>query len=258
MTFVPGPVVIKLGGRTFEDPDSRRRLAGDIALLASQGARPVVVHGGGARITQELENARIETRFVRGLRVTDLAAMRVVEQVLTLLGKELAHEISVAGAPAVSLTGRDAGLVRAEVKDHELGRVGEPVAVNSAALVRMTDLFVPVVAPIGMDKFGPLNVNADEAAAAIARAMKAKALVLMTDVDGVLGADGQAIPRLNAALARDLVAKGVAKGGMVPKVESALATLEAGVGAVHIVNGARPDVLAELAAGKVAGTTFVP
>ncbi|HLE98118.1 MAG TPA: acetylglutamate kinase [Candidatus Thermoplasmatota archaeon] len=256
--FGSGPIVVKLGGRTFEDATARRRLAGDIAWLSRAGAHPIVVHGGGARITAELAATGMEARFVRGLRITGPDVMAVVERVLTLLGKELAQEITDAGAPALSLTGRDAGLLRGEAKDRELGRVGDVVGVNSSAIRRLTDLFVPVIAPVAVDRDGPLNVNADEAAAAVARALQARALILMTDVDGVLDPDDQLLPHLAAAEARGLIASGVAKGGMIPKIEGALATLAAGVGAVHIVNGATETVLRDLAEGRAAGTTFVP
>lgn len=256
--FGAGPVVVKLGGRTFEERAPRRRLAAEIAWLSRAGAHPVVVHGGGARITAELSASGMDARFVRGLRVTGPDVMAVVERVLTLLGKELAQEISDAGAPALSLTGRDAGLLRGQEKDRDLGRVGDVVGVNSSAIRRLAELFVPVLAPVAMDSDGPLNVNADEAAAAIARALQARALVLMTDVEGVLGADGRLVPRLTAAEARALVDGGVAKGGMIPKIEGALATLAAGVATVHIVDGAAEHVLRELAEGHPVGTAFVP
>lgn len=252
-------IVVKLGGRSFESREARARQAQVIASLVQNGAQVVVAHGGGAQVTAALALHGIEARFVEGLRVTDDKTLEVMEPVVAGLGKELAHALTAAGAPAVSITGRDARLVRGHVKKRELGRVGSVDAVNVDLLRGLAMLgLTPVVGPIAVDDHGPLNVNADEVASALAKALKASHLVLCTDVDGVKDAHGKLLARVSATEARDLVATGVATGGMIPKINGALDAIAAGVGTVHIVNGQDPEALAVLFSGRAVGTAIVP
>ncbi|HVL48221.1 MAG TPA: acetylglutamate kinase [Candidatus Thermoplasmatota archaeon] len=253
-----GIAVVKLGGRPLETAEGRARLAEALATLVASDVRLVVVHGGGAQITAALEREGVKPTFARGLRVTDARTLEVVETVLTRLGKDLAHALTRAGAPAVGLTGRDGNLLAGAVKDPELGLVGSVARVDAEVLRHFAfNGLTPVVAPIAVTpEGGALNCNADEAASAVAAAMGARHLVLATDVDGVRDATGAIAPTLSAAAARKLIADGVATGGMIPKIENALAALDSGVKRVHVVNGSDPAALARLFAGESVGTTL--
>lgn len=249
-----GTLVVKLGGRSIETETGRALLAKRLSALARSGARLVVVHGGGAQVTAALAASGIEARFVNGLRVTDAKVLEVAEPVFAHVGKTLAHALTEAGAPALALTGRDARLVRGVVKDPALGRVGTVTQVNAELLRHLVfNGLVPVVGPIATDDEGPLNVNADEVASAVAKAIGARDLLLLTDVPGVKGADGALLHHLTPDAARGLIASGVATGGMIPKVQGALDALASGVGRVRVLD--EPG-LERLAAGVEAGTVF--
>jgi acetylglutamate kinase len=245
--------IVKLGGRSIETESGRLLLGRQLAALRQRSAL-VVVHGGGAQVTAALAASGIEAKFVGGLRVTDEKTLEIAEPVFAQIGKQLAHALTLAGAPAVSLTGRDAGILRGHVKDAALGRVGTIDQVDAQVLRHLAwNGLTPVVGPIAIDTHGPLNVNADEVAGAAARALGAKDLLLLTDVPGVKGPDGLLIPHLTAASAKQLVADGVAIGGMVPKIHGALDALASGVARVRVLD--EPG-LARLAEGGNAGTVF--
>lgn len=247
--------VIKLGGKSVESGEGRAQLAQRIAALRSSGWKLVVVHGGGAQVTAALATAGIEARFVDGLRVTDEKVLEVGEPVFAHIGKTVAHALSEAGAPAVALTGRDAHLLRARVKDPRLGRVGTVTSVDAELLRRLvSNGITPVVGPIAVDERGALNVNADEVASAIAKAVHAQDLLLLTDVPAVRGADGRPVAQLTPAQAQELVASGAASGGMIPKINGALEALRSGVARVRVLD--EPG-LTKLAAGEQTGTVFV-
>lgn len=249
-----GTTIVKLGGRSVETAEGRVQLARRLAALVRSGTRLVVVHGGGAQVTAALRNAGIEARFVDGLRVTDEKVLEVGEPIFAHIGKTLAHALTDAGAPAIALTGRDAALLTATVKDAKLGRVGTVTRVNADLLRHLYhNGLVPIVGPIAVDADGPLNVNADEVASSIAKALGAKDLILLTDVPGVKGADGALLPRLSRAKAQALIADGVATGGMVPKIQGALEALQSGVQRVRVLDDLG---LERLAAGHEAGTVF--
>lgn len=249
-----GTLVVKLGGRSIETESGRRLLAQRLSALSRSGAKLVVVHGGGAQVTAALAASGIEARFVDGLRVTDEKVLEVAEPVFAHVGKTLAHALTEAGAPALALTGRDARLLRGVVKDPALGRVGTVTWVNADLLRHLVfNGLTPVVGPIATDEEGPLNVNADEVAAAVARAVGARDLLLLTDVPGVKGADGALLHALTPEAARGLIAEGVATGGMVPKINGALDALASGVGRVRVLD--EPG-LERLASGADAGTVF--
>lgn len=270
-TLAKGLVVVKLGGRSIETPEGRAQLAQRLAALAAADVRPVVVHGGGAQVTAALAAAGIEARFVDGLRVTDARTLEVAEPVFAHLGKLLAHALTQAGLPALSLSGRDAGCLRAVVKDPALGRVGTVTDVDAALLRHLAfNGLTPVVGPvaiedtrsrdagsqsggIAVDEAGPLNVNADEVASALARALGAKELLLLTDVPAVRNAHGKPIPVLTPEGAEVLIETGAATGGMVPKIRGALDALASGVPRVRVLD--EPG-LTRLAQGEDAGTLF--
>ncbi|HEY8552175.1 MAG TPA: acetylglutamate kinase [Thermaerobacter sp.] len=243
----------------------------DVAMLRALGVRPVVVHGGGKAITAWLDRLGLPARFVDGLRVTDAATLAVVEMVLAgQVNKALVTGLNqAAGRPiAVGLSGCDAGLLVARPKrpaGRDLGYVGEIVRVNTAFLLQLLDAgFVPVIAPLAVGEGGTrYNVNADDAAAAVAGALRAEKLVFLTDVPGVMAdVDGDGEPetvsRLDADTARAFIARGEIRGGMVPKVEAGLRALAAGAGSVHIVDGRRPyALLVELFTSEGVGTMVV-
>ncbi len=232
-------VVVKIGGAALEDEALRQRFCEDLVLLDWVGLHLVVVHGGGKQITAMLDRVGLPARFVRGQRVTDAATLEVVEMVLTgSTNKALVRDIQRAGGAAVGLSGCDGGLARAVITQPELGQVGEVEAVDRAVIDHLIGDFIPLIAPLALGPDGTaLNVNADVFAARLAQALGAEKLMLLTDVAGVLDASGRLLTTLTAEQARAHITSGVIAGGMIPKVEHALAALAAGVGKIHIVDG---------------------
>ena len=270
-------VVIKYGGHAMGEEAVARQFAADVVLLKLMGVNPVVVHGGGPQISAMLTKAGVKSDFVDGLRVTDADTMQVAEMVLSgAVNKEIAHWITVAGKEAdvrgVGLSGKDAGLLTVEktkrtrrdpdsMIEHEvdLGFVGEPTKVDTKLVKRLLESdadWVPVIAPIGVAEDGrTYNVNADTVAGAVAGALDAKRMLLLTDVPGVKDRSGQIIRQMTLAEARALIADGTATGGMIPKLETAISAVEAGVEAVVILDGRRPHaMLVELFTEHGAGT----
>ncbi|WP_394178459.1 acetylglutamate kinase [Yoonia maritima] len=238
-------VVVKFGGNAMGDADAMAEFARDIVLMRQVGMNPVVVHGGGPMINQMLDKLGIKSEFVRGKRVTDQATVEVVEMVLTgLVNKRIVQAIMDEGGRAVGLSGKDDDLLVAEADDPELGFVGRPVEMNVQVL---RDLFnagiIPVVAPVatGMSANETFNVNGDTAAGAIAGALKADRLLLLTDVPGVKDGSGEVVTQLSPAQVRDMIADGTIAGGMIPKTETALDALDKGVRAVVILDGRLPN-----------------
>ncbi len=270
-------VVIKYGGHAMGEESIARVFAADAVLLKLLGVRPVVVHGGGPQISRMLEKAGVKSTFVDGLRVTDAETMEVAEMVLSgAINKEIASWITQAGATAdvrgVGLSGKDAGLITVEKVSRtridpgsslaevvDLGFVGEPSHVDPKlvrGLIDSEDDYIPVIAPIGVAADGrTYNINADTVAGALAGALKAKRMLLLTDVAGVLDAEGGLVRQLTLEEARAAITTGVVTGGMIPKVETAIAAVEAGVEAVVILDGRRPHaMLVELFTEHGAGT----
>ena len=241
--FANKTIVIKYGGHAMTDPELRASFARDVVLLKAIGVRPVVVHGGGPQIEAMLERLGKTSTFVDGLRVTDDATMEVVEMVLGgRVNREIVELVNRAGGRAIGLTGNDASMIQVRrrlIEGRDLGRVGEVTAVDPDALRAVADAgFVPVVAPLGVDPAGlTYNVNADEAAGAIAKALSAEKLMLLTDVEGVKDASGRLVRRLGRAEARKLVDEGTIRGGMIPKVQCCLDAVSGGVERAHVVDG---------------------
>ncbi|WP_415857457.1 acetylglutamate kinase [Sagittula stellata] len=238
-------VVVKFGGNAMGDADAMAEFARDIVLMRQVGVNPIVVHGGGPMINEMLRKLDIKSEFVRGKRVTDQATVEVVEMVLTgLVNKRIVQAIMDEGGRAVGLSGKDDDLMVCEADDPELGFVGRPIEMNVQVL---RDLFtagiIPVVAPVatGMDPLETFNVNGDTAAGAIAGALKADRLLLLTDVAGVKDNSGEVMTELVPDDIRKLTSEGVIAGGMIPKTETALKALEEGVRAVVIVDGRVPN-----------------
>ena len=264
-------VVIKYGGHAMGEEAIAKLFAADAVLLKLLGLAPVAVHGGGPQISAMLERAGVKSTFIDGLRVTDAPTMEVAEMVLSgAINKEIASWITQAGATAdvrgVGLSGKDARLITVEKAQRtsngeaiDLGFVGEPTLVDPKlveGLIRSENDYIPVIAPIGVDADGETyNINADTVAGSLAGALKAKRMLLLTDVAGVLDKDGALIRQLSVGEARKAIASGVASGGMIPKLETAIAAVEAGVEAVVILDGRRPHaMLVELFTEHGAGT----
>jgi acetylglutamate kinase len=270
-------VVIKYGGHAMGEESVAKLFAADTVLLKMMGLHPVVVHGGGPQISAMLNKAGVKSTFIDGLRVTDAPTMEVAEMVLSgAINKEIANWITQAGAEAdvrgVGLSGKDARLLtvrkaertrkNAETNAEEpvdLGFVGDPTHVDPQlieALIFANHDYIPVVAPIGVAEDGETyNVNADTVAGALAGALNAKRMLLLTDVPGVLDANKDLIRQLTVAEAREAIASGVATGGMIPKLETAIEAVEGGVEAVVIMDGRRPHaMLVELFTEHGSGT----
>ena len=250
-------LLIKLGGTLLDDEQMRFMLARQIAAADGQ---LVVVHGGGKQMTRFLAERGIESKFVNGLRVT---TPEVVDAVLKVFAGSVNHQLVstlvAAGADAVGLSGIDACLTEAEQIDQQLGAVGRPVRTNPRLLEVLTENgFLPVVACVAGDRRGNIyNVNADQMAVACAAGYKAEKLFFLTDVDGVRGESGPILSTLTLAQSRDLIARGIATGGMQAKLNAAAEALEQGVGDVIIAPGAAPDVVQRLLAGESIGTKLV-
>lgn len=252
-------VVMKFGGNAMGDEDAMADFARDIVLMRQVGVNPVVVHGGGPMINDLLGKLGIKSEFVRGKRVTDKATVEVVEMVLSgLVNKRIVQAINDQGGRAVGISGKDDDLIVCEPDDPELGFVGRPVEMNVQIL---RDLFgagmIPVVAPVatGRNENETFNVNGDTAAGALAGALRADRLLLLTDVSGVKDETGAVVTQLTPQEVRDLTDRGVIAGGMIPKTETALAALDAGVRAVVILDGRVPNAcLLELFTDHGAGS----
>ena len=237
-------VVIKYGGAAMVESDLKSSFASDVTLLRFIGIRPVIVHGGGPQIGEMLKRVGKKTSFVDGMRVTDDEAMEIVEMVLGgKVNAEIVERIGRAGGQAVGLTGKDGSFLRVTrltgQNGEDLGWVGTPEHIDADIILRMTDAgFIPVIAPIGIDADGrTYNVNADLVAGRLAEAIGAEKLILLTDVDGVLDADGKMMPRLDAQQARAAIRAGDIKGGMIPKVDCCIHAREGGVTSAHIIDG---------------------
>ena len=263
--------VVKYGGHAMGDPELQRDFAEDVVLLRAVGINPVVVHGGGPQIGSMLKRLGVESRFVDGLRVTDAETAQVAEMVLAgSINKEIVGWIAHAGGRAVGISGKDAGLVRAEKvgrnrpdplqgieRKVDLGFVGEPVEVDRRlidSLVR--DGIIPVIAPVAAGADGhTYNINADTMAGAIAAALGASRFFLLTDVAGVLDKQGELMTDLTPADIAGLRADGTVSGGMIPKLETCVAAVEAGVDAAVVLDGRVPHgMLLEIFTRRGAGT----
>ncbi len=256
--YAGATIVVKYGGHAM-DGALANEFGRDIALLKQVGINPVVVHGGGPQINAMLKRLDIKSQFVDGLRVTDDAMVEVVEMVLAgAVNKQVAGLINQAGALAVGISGKDGGLIRARklrrtIKDPgsniekllDLGHVGEPVFIDTRVIHALTGAgLIPVIAPVGMGEAGETyNINADTAAGAIAGALNAQRLLMLTDVPGVLNKNKELISDLSIAQAHDLIEDGTISGGMIPKVETCLEAVTLGVKGATILDGTVPHAL---------------
>ncbi len=266
-------LVIKYGGAAMQEPELKAGFSQDITLLQYLGIHPVVVHGGGPQIGQVLAQMEIPTRFVEGHRVTDESTMDVVEMVLAgKINKEIVNLINAAGGQAVGLSGKDGQLLKARKLQFyrpredeppeiiDIGLVGEVTGVNTDLIFTLQKQhFIPVLAPVGVGEAGETyNINADLVAGAVARALKAAKLILLTDVEGVLDQNGNLESSLTRDAALKMIQDGTITGGMIPKINCCLEALAAGVGKAHILDGrVAHAVLLEIFTDHGVGTEIV-
>lgn len=257
--FYGKTLVIKYGGHAMVDEALQESFAKDVALLKFIGINPVIVHGGGPQIGKVLERMGIESSFIQGMRVTDQDTMDVVEMVLVgKVNKNIVNLINQNGGNAVGLSGKDGRLLQAEKllmydtpkadqppEIIDVGKVGRVAKINPEILSRLDEAgFIPVIAPVGVDTAGETyNINADLVAGAMASALKAEKLVLLTDVPGVSNLAGELLSSINRKEVEALIADGTIKGGMLPKIDCCLDALESGVSKTHIVDGRTPHCL---------------
>jgi acetylglutamate kinase len=266
-------VVIKYGGAAMAAADLKDAVMQDIALMKYVGMNPILVHGGGPEVSNLSKKLGLESRFIDGLRVTDAATMEVAQMVLVgKTNREIVTHLGAHGVKAVGLSGQDGGLIRATKHLHksmktgevvDLGYVGDVSAIDVGVLESLTQAgFVPVIAPVGMGPAGePYNINADTVAGAVAAALHAEKLVLLTDVEGVRAdKDDPAslLARVTAEEIRGWMARGKLEGGMIPKLECCLTALDAGVNRVHIIDGrVRHSLLMEIFTDRGSGTMVI-
>lgn len=255
-------VVIKLGGHAMGSDDAMDSFARDIVLMQQVGVNPVIVHGGGPMINALLEKLEIKSEFVNGKRVTDSATVEVVEMVLSgLVNKRIVQAINRQGGRAVGISGKDANLMVCDQTDPLLGFVGTPAEMDVKLLHTLFERdMIPVIAPLGAGRDGEtFNVNGDTAAGAIAGALKADRLLLLTDVSGVKNSEGEVVTELKTEQIRQMTRDGVIAGGMIPKTETALDAIERGVRAAVILDGRAPNAcLLELFTEHGAGSIIRP
>ena len=262
--FTGAVVVVKFGGNAMGNDEAMADFARDMVLMRQVGVNPVVVHGGGPMINDMLKKLGIESDWVRGKRVTDKATVDVVEMVLAgLVNKRIVQAINDEGGRAVGISGKDDDLMVCVADDPELGFVGRPVEMNVQVIHDLCAAgIIPVIAPVGTGTADgeTFNVNGDTAAGAIAGALQADRLLLLTDVPGVKGADGEVMTQISPEQVREMIAEGTIAGGMIPKTETALDALSRGVRAVVILDGRMPnatllELFTEHGAGSIIRST---
>lgn len=259
-------IVVKYGGSAMVDEELKRQVIEDVTLLKLVGFKPIIVHGGGKEISRMVERLGMEPKFVNGLRVTDEETMDVAEMVLGKVNKSLVQLVESLGVRAIGISGKDGGLLKVEKKysnGEDIGYVGEITEVNGDILYDLLEKdFLPIVCPIGLDKdFQTYNINADDAACAIARAMKAEKLAFLTDIEGVYKDPkdpSTLISELAVSEAEALMEEGYIGGGMLPKLHNCIDAIENGVSRVHILDGRIPHcLLLEIFTNKGIGTAIL-
>ena len=259
-------IVVKYGGSAMVDESLKERVIQDVTLLKLCGFKPIIVHGGGKEISKWVGKVGMEPKFINGLRVTDEETMEVAEMVLGRVNKSLVQLVERLGVRAIGISGKDGALLKVEKKYSEgqdIGYVGEIIEVNAQLLCDLLEKdFLPIVCPVGLDdEFNTYNINADDAACAIARAMKVEKLAFLTDIEGVYK-DPQdpstLISELEVSEAKELIGSGYIGGGMLPKLQNCIDAIESGVSRVHILDGRIPHcLLLEIFTNKGIGTAIL-
>ena len=250
-------IVIKCGGKVLLAPSLLNNLIEDIVILKKLGLTPILVHGGGLGIKKKLDEKNIKSKFIMGLRVTDEKMINIVESVMTEFNKEIVNALEKKSCKAKSLTIKKNNIIYVEQENKELGYVGKPKRVDAKLLKEIIkEDFIPVIVPMGLDENGIIyNINADTAAGAIARSIKSRRLMLLTDIDGVLDNNEKLISEINTLQANELINSETIHGGMIPKVKTCIDAINNGVRAVVILDGRKPhSILFELFSDKGAGT----
>lgn len=259
-------VVVKYGGSAMVDEELKKKVIQDVVLLKLVGFKPIIVHGGGKEISRWVEKTGMQPEFINGLRKTDAATMEIAEMVLNKVNKSLVQMVEELGVNAIGISGKDGGLLRVEKKysdGQDIGYVGEITEVNPKILEDLLERdFLPIVCPIGMDaNYETYNINADDAACAIAQAVQAEKLAFLTDIEGVYKdpADKSTlISELTVSEARELIADGFIGGGMLPKLNNCMEAIEKGVSRVHILDGRIAHcLLLEIFTNKGIGTAIL-
>ena len=259
-------IVVKYGGSAMVDEELKKRVIEDVTLLKLVGFKPIIVHGGGKEISKWVGKVGMEPKFINGLRVTDAETMEVAEMVLGKVNKSLVQHVEELGVRAIGISGKDGGLLKVEKKysdGKDIGFVGEVKEVNAQILYDLLEKdFLPIVCPIGLDdEFQTYNINADDAACAIARAMKAEKLAFLTDIGGVYKDPedpSSLISELWVEEAEKLMAEGYIGGGMLPKLQNCIDAIENGVSRVHILDGRIPHcLLLEIFTNRGIGTAIL-
>ncbi|MCR5802534.1 MAG: acetylglutamate kinase [Lachnospiraceae bacterium] len=259
-------IVVKYGGSAMVDPELQKNVIKDVTLLKLVGFKPIIVHGGGKEISRWVSKVGKEAEFVNGLRVTDAETMEIAEMVLGRVGKDLVRMVGELGVRAVSISGKDGGLLKVEKKysdGKDIGFVGNITEVDPKVLYDLLDNdFLPIVSPIGLDdEFNTYNINADDAACAIAKAIGADKLVFLTDIEGLyrdINDKSSFIGRLTASEADELISGGIIGGGMLPKLGNCTSAIKGGVSRVHILDGRVPHcLLLEIFTRDGVGTAIV-
>jgi acetylglutamate kinase len=250
-------IIIKCGGRVLLDPDLFNNFINDITVLKKLGLTPIVVHGGGPRIKKKLDELNIETKFIMGLRVTDEKVIKVVEDVMIEFNKEIVEALEKKTCKAKSITIKENNVIYAEQKNKELGYVGIPIRIDDKLIKNLIkDDFIPIVSPMGLnEKKQVYNINADTAAGALARSLKSRRLMLMTDVEGVYDKNKKLISEIKSTEAEKLIYDETISEGMIPKIRTCINAVNNGVRGVAVIDGRKPhSILFELFSDKGAGT----
>ncbi|MBR3308098.1 MAG: acetylglutamate kinase [Lachnospiraceae bacterium] len=260
-------IVVKYGGSAMTDPELQRNVIKDVTLLKLVGFKPIIVHGGGKEISEWVKKTGKESRFVNGLRVTDGETMEIAEMVLSKVNKRLVAMVEELGVHAAGISGKDGGLLKVTKRlsnGEDIGYVGQIQSVEPKILFDLIDRdFLPIVAPIGMDdKFESYNINADDAACAVAKAVGAEKLAFLTDIEGLyrdINDPGSFISRIHTSEAKKLIDDGIIGGGMLPKLGNCIDAIESGVSRVHILDGRLAHcLLLEMFTRKGIGTMIAP
>jgi len=250
-------IVIKCGGRVLLDPELFNNFINDVTILKKLELSPIVVHGGGPRIKKKLDELNIETKFIMGLRVTDKNVIRVVENVMIEFNKEIVAELEKKGCQAKSINAKENNVITVEKKSEILGYVGKPTKINEKLIKSfLNENFIPVISPMGLDENRQTyNINADTAAGALAKSLRSRRLLLMTDVKGVYDKNKKLISEIKSSEAEKLIYNNTVSEGMIPKIRTCINALDDGVKGVVIIDGRKPhSILFELFSDQGAGT----
>jgi len=250
-------ITIKCGGSVLNDPKLFKIFIQDIAILNKLGFNPIIVHGGGKRINNKLSELNIKSNFIKGLRVTDKDTINIVEDVLINFNKEIANALKDQSCETRRVTSKEYNIITVKPENNELGFVGTPTHIKINVLKEIVKANeVPVIAPLGLDENNQtFNINADTVAGTIAKALKARRLMIVSDVEGVLDNEKKLIPEINSIKAKDLINQEIISGGMIPKINNCIDVASNGVKAVVIIDGRRShSILFELLSDKGAGT----